>query len=108
MFRRHSSIDFNRINSQALVSLEAVCRRLLPNGRRAGHEYLAINPRRCDRGLGSFKINLRTGVWCDFSSGDKGSDPVSLVAFIENCRQGEAARKLARMLGLGAGAHRHG
>ena len=55
-----------------------------------------------------FKIILRTGVWSDFSSGDKGSDPVSLVAFIEDCRQGEAALKLALMLGLDGGGRRHG
>ena len=55
-----------------------------------------------------FKVNLRTGVWADFASGDKGSDPVSLVAFIEDCRQGEAALKLARMLGLDGGGRRHG
>ena len=105
---RHRSIDFDRINTEALLCLAAVCRRLLPGGRREGHEYLALNPRRGDRRLGSFKISLRTGVWADFSSGDKGSDPVSLVAFLENCKQGEAARKLARMLVLDAGARRHG
>jgi hypothetical protein len=98
---RHS-IDFNRINAEALLCLEAVCRRLLPNGRREGHEYVGLNPRRGDRRLGSFKVNLNTGVWADFASGDKGSDPVSLVAFLEDCRQGEAALKLAGMLGLNA------
>ena len=45
---------------------------------------------------------MRTGVWADFASDDKGGDPVSLVAFIEDCKQGEAALKLARMLGLDA------
>ena len=106
MFRRRF-IDFNHINAEALVYLEAVCCRLLPDGRRKGREYLALNPRRGDRRLGSFKVNLKTGRWADFSSGDKGSDPVSLVAFIENCRQGEAALKLARMLGLDGGDRRH-
>jgi hypothetical protein len=101
-------IDFDRINTEALVYLDAVCARLLPGGRREGREYLARNPRRDDRRPGSFKINLKTGVWADFASGDKGCDPVSLVAFIEDCKQGEAALKLARMLGLDARAHRHG
>jgi hypothetical protein len=104
----HRSIDFDRINADALVSLDAICRRLFPSGRREGDEYVALNPRRADRHLGSFKINLRTGIWADFASGDKGSDPVSLVAFIEACRQGEAALKLARMLGLDGGGRRHG
>jgi hypothetical protein len=105
--RRHS-IDFNAINAAAVARLEGVCRRLLPDGRREGHEYLALNPRRGDRHLGSFKINLRTGVWSDFATNDRGGDPVSLIAFIEDCKQGEAARKLARMLDLDAGGRRHG
>ena len=107
MFHRHS-INFDRINAEALVCLDAICRRLLPGGRREGREYLALNPRRGDRRLGSFKINLKTGRWADFSSGDKGRDPVSLVAFIEDCRQGEAALKLARLLSLNGGGRRHG
>ena len=108
MFRRRSTIDFDHINAEALVYFSAICRRLLPGGRREGHEYLALNPRRDDRRLGSFKVNLKTGRWADFSSGDKGNDPVSLVAFVEDCRQGEAALKLARMLGIDARARRHG
>ena len=109
MFHRHS-IDFDRINAEALVCLEAVCRRLLPNGgRREGHEYLALNPRRGDRRLGSFKINLKTGRWADFLERRQGTAiPFSLVAFIEDCKQGEAALKLARMLGLDGGGRRHG
>jgi hypothetical protein len=105
---RYCSIDFNHINAEALLCLEAVCRRLLPDGCREGREYLALNPRRGDRHVGSFKINLKTGRWADFSSGDKGRDTVSLVAFIEDCRQGEAALKLARLLTPNGGGRRHG
>jgi hypothetical protein len=43
------SIDFDRINGEALVYLDATCRGLLPDGSREGQEYLAINPRRGDR-----------------------------------------------------------
>jgi hypothetical protein len=107
-FRRRIRINFAAINREALPLLPAILPRLLPNGRREGHEYLALNPRRSDRRLGSFKINLRTGVWADFASDDKGGDPVSLVAFIEDCKQGDAALKLARMLGLDGGGRRHG
>jgi hypothetical protein len=107
-FRRRARIDFAAINREALGCLPAVLRRLLPDGKARGGEFVALNPRRADHHPGSFKINLRTGVWADFASGDKGGDPVSLVAFIEDCRQGEAALKLARMLGINAGASRHG
>ena len=101
-------VDFDGINRAALTLLPAIMQRVLPGGRREGHEYLALNPRRGDRRLGSFKINLKTGRWADFSSGDKGRDPVSLIAFIEDCRQGEAALKLARLLSLDGGGRRHG
>jgi hypothetical protein len=106
--RNRARVDFDAINCAALLLMPAILQRVLPGGRREGQEYVALNPRRADRHLGSFKINLKTGVWCDFSSGDKGRDPVSLVAFIEDCTQGEAALKLARMLGIDARARRNG
>ena len=70
-FRRGASIDFAAINREALGCLPAVLRRLLPGGRRVGHEYLALNPRRGDRHLGSFRINLANGRWADFALADK-------------------------------------
>jgi hypothetical protein len=97
---RRRSIDFDRINGGALVYLDAICRRLLPDGKREGQEYVALNPRRSDRHLGSFKVNRHNGRWADFATGDKGGDPVSLVAYLANVSQAEAARLLARMLDL--------
>jgi hypothetical protein len=64
---------------------------------------VALNPRRVDRSLGSFKVNRFNGKWCDFATGDKGGDPISLVAYVEGITQGEAARRLARMLGVKLG-----
>jgi hypothetical protein len=101
MFRRRS-IDFDRINAEALLYVEVVCPRLLPNGRRAGREYVALNPRRIDRHLGSFRVNLQTGRWADFATGDKGGDVISLVAYVKNISQYEAAEGLSEMLGIGA------
>jgi hypothetical protein len=74
--------------------------RWLPNGRLIGNEYEALNPRRSDRRPGSFKINIRTGQWSDFATGDKGGDIISLAAYIFNLTQFQAASKLAQMLGL--------
>jgi hypothetical protein len=97
---RRRSIDFDRINGEALVHLDAICRRLLPDGKREGQEYVALNPRRSDRHLGSFKVNRRNGRWAAFATGDKSGDPISLVAYLANVSQAEAARLLARMLDL--------
>jgi hypothetical protein len=61
-----------------------------------------LNPRRPDRRLGSFKINTTTGAWGDFAIGVRGRDLVSLAAYLFDLDQGEAARRLAGMLGMSA------
>ena len=45
-----------------------------------GHEWVAKNPTRADRHAGSFSVNLRSGKWADFATGDKGGDVVALAA----------------------------
>jgi hypothetical protein len=97
---RPSAIDFDAINEAALAAFPAVLKRLLPGGKTIGRELVALNPRRVDRNIGSFKINRYNGRWCDFATGDKGGDPVSLVAYLADVSQGEASRLLAAMLGL--------
>ena len=98
-----ASFDFARVNAAALAALPAVLSRLLPGGKIDGREFVALNPRRNDNRPGSFKIRLsgsRAGSWADFATGDKGGDAVSLCAYVEGVSQAEAARRLARMLGL--------
>ena len=94
-------LDFEAINRAALASLSALLRRWLPDGRLVGHEYTARNPTRADRRPGSFRVNVNTGKWADFATGDKGGDVVSLAAYLSGTGQAEAARALADMLGLG-------
>ena len=90
------ALDFDRINQAALAAFPAVLNRLLPGGKTVGRELLALNPRRADRHLGSFRVNRLNGRWADFATGDKGGDPVSLVAYLADVSQGEAARLLRR------------
>lgn len=92
-------INFDRINGAALAVLLSLLARWLPDGRRHGNEWIARNPRRHDCQPGSFKVNVRTGKWADFATGDKGGDVVSLAAFLSGTGQAEAARNLASMLG---------
>jgi len=99
-------INFARINSAALKVLPSLLNRWLPGGRVEGNEYVARNPRRADRHLGSFKVNLRTGRWSDFAEADAaGGDPISLAAYLAGISQIEAAERVAAMLGVEA---RHG
>ena len=97
---RRGRVNFEQVNSAALAVLPSLLARWLPSGRIQGHEYVALNPKRADRRLGSFSINLRTGRWADFATGDKGGDPISLAAYLADISQVEAARRLATMLGL--------
>ena len=97
------ALDFARINQAALAAFPAVLARILPGGKAIGRELVALNPRRADRRIGSFKVNRFNGRWCEFASGDKGGDPVSLVAYLAGVSQGDAARLLAQMLGLKVG-----
>ncbi|MBO4169690.1 hypothetical protein [Cereibacter azotoformans] len=93
-------IDFAEVNRAALAVLPALLARWLPDGRRAGREWIARNPRRADNRPGSFAINLTTGRWADFATNDKGGDPVSLAAYLAGMTQADAARELAKMLGV--------
>jgi hypothetical protein len=93
-------IDFGAVNAAARANLFSVLEPVLPNGRRERREYLALNPRRVDRRLGSFQINIETGKWADFATGDRGGDPISLIAYVDNISQSDAALRLAQMLGV--------
>jgi hypothetical protein len=94
-------INFNAINQAALAQAPNICRWLLPGGRVEGREYVALNPNRADSSLGSFKVNLSTGRWCDFAtSEDRGGDLISLTAWVFGVSQSEAALRLALKIGL--------
>ncbi|WP_234052606.1 MULTISPECIES: hypothetical protein [unclassified Xanthobacter] len=97
-------IDFAAINGAALAALPSILARWLPGGRRQGAEYVVRNPKRADGRPGSFSINLRSGRWSDFATGDAGGDPVSLAAYLFDLTQADAARRLAAMLNVKGGA----
>ncbi len=75
--RIHGRIDFAAVNAAALPRLPELVRLWLPDGRRVGHEWIARNPTRLDRSPGSFSINLHTGLWADFATGDRGAAMLS-------------------------------
>lgn len=97
---RPRRIAFARIAGEALRHADALARRWLPDGRREGHEWVALNPRRGDHRRGSFKVNLGSGRWGDFASSAAGGDLIALAAYLFDLTQAEAARKIADMLGI--------
>ena len=93
-----SSIDFAQLSAELLDRAEQLVAEWLPGGKKDGQEW------RCGSLSGdpgkSLAVNLRTGMWSDFQSGDKGGDLISLYAAIHSLKQGEAARELADRLGM--------
>ena len=92
--------DIARVAAQALGCIDTVLAHLLPDGKREGSEYKACNPTRSDHNPGSFSVNINTGAWADFATGDKGGDVISLAAYLFNLTQGQAKDHLANMLGV--------
>ena len=96
-------VNFKAINARALAALPSLLQRWLPDGKAIRGEWIALNPRRADNHPGSFKINMRSGLWRDFASRDSGGDVISLAAYLGGIRPIEAARNLAEMLGVSNG-----
>lgn len=94
-------IDIPAVAAAVLPHLPALVARWLPGGRLEGREWTA-GSLRGEPGR-SLRVNVRSGRWCDFSTGERGGDAVSLAAAVAGVSQIEAARRLAAMLGLGGG-----
>lgn len=86
----------------ALKAADVLVPEWLPEGRRQGREWVALNPARGDRHAGSFGVSLDTGRWHDFAdSNARGGDLVSLLAYLRGSRQVEAAQEIDQRLSLG-------
>lgn len=92
--------SFEVIANACLARAERLVVEWLPEGRREGQEWVALNPTRADSHLGSFKVNLVTGHWADFATGDKGGDLISLYAYLRGLKNGQAATQLMEILGM--------
>ena len=95
----NSSIDFEALRHESLPYLPAILQRLIPGGKIVGREYIVRNPKRSDAKPGSFKINLTTGRWADWAVDVGGYDTASLVAYILDMTQPDAARWVMRSIG---------
>ncbi|SIT08809.1 hypothetical protein [Paracoccus saliphilus] len=102
IYQSWKSVDFAAINLLCQPRLGTLVPAWLPQGHRRGAEWYALNPTRADRHIGSFSVNLSTGKWADFATGDAGGDPISLYAYLNRLSQPRAARALANLLGVAA------
>jgi len=92
-------LDFVLTNSLCRERFLSLLSQWLPTGKLRGSEWVSRNPTRNDRNPGSFMINVNSGLWSDFATGDRGGDPISLYAYLNNLSQGEAARELMKQIG---------
>lgn len=100
---RHERVDFRAVSDAALAALNSIVPRMLPGGRVEGEEWVVRNPTRNDGKPGSFKVNLRTGVWSDFATNEAGGDAIDLLVYLEGKTKLEAARDLAQLLNVKPG-----
>ncbi len=91
-------IDFEYLNCQLTPYSLQLLEQLLPEGILQNREYVALNPTRPDKNLGSFRINVFTGKWADFATGDKGGDFISLFGYVKGISQTEAAFALQALV----------
>lgn len=98
-------IDIGEVARMLDARAEALCRELLPHGRREGAEWVALNPVRGDTREGSFRVHLsgaKAGVWRDFAA-DIDGDMLDLVAYLLRMDKSRAFSWARRWLGLDRG-----
>ena len=83
--------DFALIKRKYRDNPIAVLQQLVGQGRIEGSDYVALNPRRNDVKLGSFRVDISTGRFHDFATGDGGGSVIDLAMFVYNCGIVEAA-----------------
>jgi putative DNA primase/helicase len=91
---------FAAVRQASLGHIHAIAKAWLPGGKLAGREYMALNPKRPDTTIGSFKINVDTGLWSDFAeAGVKGGDVIGLAEYLFDENSGNATARVARFIG---------
>lgn len=86
------TVAFETLAQQLLGRADELCAQWLPNGKLTGREWCVGN---IEGEVGqSLRINLDSGRWSDFATGQKGGDLISLYALKNNLKQIEAARAL--------------
>jgi hypothetical protein len=103
--RQVVAAEIERLRSIFAPHTQGLVQQWLPQGRREGQEWVALNPTLPDGSPGSFKINLRTGEWSDFATGNKGGDVISFRAYLNGNlgvagAQVAAAKEIAKTLGV--------
>ncbi len=92
-------LDIEKLKSTLIAGLPSILYDWIPNGKVDGSEFKALNPTRADGKVGSFSVNITTGMWADFATGDKG-DLISLYAYLNSLDNKEAIKQLSENYNL--------
>ena len=95
--------NFAQIKQRYRENPMAVLQQLVGQGKIEGSDYVALNPKRNDSRLGSFRIDIQTGRFYDFATGDRGGSVIDLAMFVYNCGIVEAAQRLESLFPFLAG-----
>lgn len=91
-------INFADLARALLDQIHQLVPMWLPDGVKNGHEYVCGS---LSGGKGtSASVNMVTGKWSDFATGEAGNDLISLYGAINGFSNGKAAVEVARELGL--------
>lgn len=91
-------INFAALADALLARADTLVPMWLPGGVQRGHEYICGS---VQGGAGtSCAVNLTSGKWADFASGEQGKDLVGLYAACHDLSMGKAALQVAREEGL--------
>lgn len=99
-------MEFSEVNQYLLSRAREIVPSWIPGGKLSGREFQAGDLRGGDGK--SLSINLDTGKWADFATGEKGGDLVSLYAAINGLDQGKAKEAICKehlLNGYGGKAH---
>ena len=96
--RPRPRVNIAEVARAARPHILELCQRWLSGGRLVGHEWTCGNL--SGEAGSSCRVNVRTGRWADFASGDTGGDAVALCAAIHGLTQLKAAERMAVMLGI--------
>lgn len=86
-------LDFSGLNQRLLGDIRSLLSSWLPGGKLVGQEY-CCGDLRGTKG-DSLKVNIESGKWADFATGDKGGDLISLYAAINGIDQKQAYENLS-------------
>ncbi|WBM43105.1 virulence protein E [Comamonas aquatica] len=92
------SIQYKALADALLPMADTLVPQWLSGGQRIGHEWKCGSL--AGEAGGSTSINLVTGAWADFATGEQGGDLLGLYAAIHSLTMAQAAVQLARELHL--------